>query len=1034
MAESTTAHIPPVKETALLVPSKNESTSLLSPEGVLKPAVEEKIAQEAEDKKYFQKGLEEARETIKKLREEKWIMSSTQERLQREHEEMLRERNLNNRHLQSEVESKSKQLEDLKCQVDEHNRKTVEQSSLEDKILILQETNTALESKLSESQNAMQLIEAELSEIRIQKADLEQVLEQRLEQEGARHKNELGLWKAKIVNLEAESKEARDHAAELKSLSEQKVSSLQAEIERLSSELNEKGEIYSKQLQEYMLRAGSEIEDICKFHEKEKFHLEARINNLEERQAQDTEEKEKLSSNQKKTVADLNKYKLVVEKCESEASKLKERLQLTVNKNEVLLEQIETLKKSRDELKTNVVQLKNELVADHLCDEDDTKALEQETEDTNGRSLPMVQKKQKLMVSGDEESCEGKNIEHGDVKLLQAELDSAKSTMEQLSKNLSHHRKESNMLYIQVQAAEEQRSSHEAMQKTIAEQKDRNASLKNKLQGEAMLVSAIEVLQTQLAESKEKIEEFKQQLQAQSESHNGVVESMSIKLKDIPVLETRIRELQGQLHLYNKQESWLSKSIAKLEVDYTTTVWNLPPGYEEDQRVQGLLDALNKVEKDLLKEKESKLKLLKELKEAGVKRIGISLLTSIDQSQTTTTNIWPTIAECISFATDTHIWPTAVPEDNDSKFDEDLQSAVEVLEEKVIEQRALIETLQISSKKRTYSSAGGERKDTDGIFSLQSGLCKCDILTESEIMQSTKRKFEDELVQNDLEKHTTLDSDKPPDIIVQLLEDNKERGDNKVNANLIKQLKERLETPIEKTGHKDNHLHPKSASHSRSHSAHRVPVANSEESERQRDETPDAVVLARLEALMTIEVNRMREEVKAKAEKLHSKRQEVKNLRRKMEALQEEKNQKIGYMEDLIKEKEMALTHMREQSDLQIKNLRAQLAMKGSTIELERERVQEERERLEAETEGFRWKVLELERSESNDISRKVTELEEEVAQLTKDLAISREEALTACASKVQTVQRLAEEIERLRCNPCIFISFKRDISTTLPG
>eukprot|EP00495_Collosphaeridae_sp_1-RS-2012_P007382 TRINITY_DN7101_c0_g1_i1.p1 TRINITY_DN7101_c0_g1~~TRINITY_DN7101_c0_g1_i1.p1 ORF type:complete len:53 (+),score=28.47 TRINITY_DN7101_c0_g1_i1:199-357(+) len=40
-------------------------------------------------------------------------------------------------------------------------------------------------------------------------------------------------------------------------------------------------------------------------------------------------------------------------------------------------------------------------------------------------------------------------------------------------------------------------------------------------------------------------------------------------------------------------------------------------------------------------------------------------------------------------------------------------------------------------------------------------------------------------------------------------------------------------------------------------------------------------------------------------------------------------------MEDLIKDKEMALTHMREQSDLQIKNLRAQLAMKGNTIELD---------------------------------------------------------------------------------------------------
>lgn len=134
------------------------------------------------------------------------------------------------------------------------------------------------------------------------------------------------------------------------------------------------------------------------------------------------------------------------------------------------------------------------MVADR--DKDDIKAFEQEIEDRSGTVLSRVQEKQKLIVN--EESSEGTKVEKGDVKILQAELDTAKSTMEQLSTNLRHHRKESNMLYMQVQAVEEQRVSHEAMKKTIADLKEQNASLKNKIQGEAMLVSAIDVLQNQL--------------------------------------------------------------------------------------------------------------------------------------------------------------------------------------------------------------------------------------------------------------------------------------------------------------------------------------------------------------------------------------------------------------------------------------------------------------------------------------------------------------------------------------------------------
>ena len=165
-----------------------------------------------------------------------------------------------------------------------------------------------------------------------------------------------------------------------------------------------------------------------------------------------------------------------------------------------------------------------------------------------------------------------------------------------------------------------------------------------------MLVSAIEVLRNQLEESKGKNEEFKQQLHAQSELHSGVVENMSSKLKDASVLETRIQELQGQLRDYNKQEPSLIKPLANLEVDHTTSLYNLPPGFEEDLRVKSLIDSLNKVEVEIESEKESKLKLLTELQDAGVERIGITMSQAMDKSRTNTMNIWPTIAECIGIA------------------------------------------------------------------------------------------------------------------------------------------------------------------------------------------------------------------------------------------------------------------------------------------------------------------------------------------------------------------------------------------------
>lgn len=118
-----------------------------------------------------------------------------------------------------------------------------------------------------------------------------------------------------------------------------------------------------------------------------------------------------------------------------------------------------------------------------------------------------------------------------------------------------------------------------------------------------------------------------------------MVENMSSKLKDTSVLETRIQELQEQLRDYNKQEPSLLKAFANLELDHTTSVYNLPSGFEEDLHVNNLIDSLNKVEVDIVSEKESKLKLLKELQEAGVERIGMTMSQAMDTSQTSTINI-----------------------------------------------------------------------------------------------------------------------------------------------------------------------------------------------------------------------------------------------------------------------------------------------------------------------------------------------------------------------------------------------------------
>lgn len=92
----------------------------------------------------------------------------------------------------------------------------------------------------------------------------------------------------------------------------------------------------------------------------------------------------------------------------------------------------------------------------------------------------------------------------------------------------------------------------------------------------------------------------------------------------------------------------------------------------------------------------------------------------------------------------------------------------------------------------------------------------------------TKGKDDTSVDQNDGEELTSLEGDKPVVVLDFSKEGENEPCQNKVNVTLLNQLKEKLESQNGRaTDYGDTLPHPKSASHSRSHSAHRVPVANS---------------------------------------------------------------------------------------------------------------------------------------------------------------------------------------------------------------
>jgi len=172
----------------------------------------------------------------------------------------------------------------------------------------------------------------------------------------------------------------------------------------------------------------------------------------------------------------------------------------------------------------------------------------------------------------------------------------------------------------------------------------------------------------------------------------------------------------------------------------------------------------------------------------------------------------------------------------------------------------------------------------------------------------------------------------------------------------------------------------------------------------------------------TGKLKRVRRAVKAKSMSLQGKNVELEELYSKLEAVEVDNQQKVEYLEDILQEREMALSQLRDQSELQIKNLQEELIMKDNNMHTEKGRLEREVERLRA-------KALKLERQlfELGSEGKEFSTLQKEISRLSMELSVSRGETMIAYRSKIKTVAELALEIERLRSNPYSFISLKNN-------
>jgi len=473
-----------------------------------------------------------------------------------------------------------------------------------------------------------------------------------------------------------------------------------------------------------------------------------------------------------------------------------------------------------------------------------------------------------------------------EMKKLQDQLDNANSQVDQLSRKLLHHRKESQMLYNQINPTEDSKVNLEHMERKISELQEKNSILEESIQGEVMLMKAIETLEKQVKETRESNSLLQRQLDEQASSHSDVIKNMKEKLKDKFEVEQRLRLLEDQLVQYTKQTPW---SETKSHIDIRTSSLNVKPHPSKAMQMS---------------------------REINSER-GIELLGTI---------------------TPPHSCDVEVPD---------------------------------SIKKLRRENKPNETL----IRKLSASLAK--------VQESAVDKIDERSAQ-------IMSSD----------------FKNALASQLVNNKKERI---------------------SRSNSAPISPERNRKNSQ----DTDAAVlavltrieVLARVEDLMTVEIERIREEMRAKTETLENKNKEVAELERRLEAAEADQDGKIEDLEELIRQREISLKELQEKSDQEIQNLRKELSSKDDTFNVERKRLEDELNTLREKSSKLEKQCKSLEKD-----SPQVTSLQKKVAELENELGIAREEAFAASESKVQVIQLLAAEMERLKNNHGGFVTIRKNV------
>jgi len=480
----------------------------------------------------------------------------------------------------------------------------------------------------------------------------------------------------------------------------------------------------------------------------------------------------------------------------------------------------------------------------------------------------------------------GENHAELEMKKLQDKLDNANSQVDQLLRKLSHHRKESQMLYNQIHPTEESKANLEHMESKIAELQERNSNLEESIQGEVMLMKAIETLEKQVEETRDTNSLLRRQLDEQASSHSDVIKNMKEKLKDKVELEQRLRLLEDQLVQYTKQTPW---SETRAHIDTRTSTLNVKPWPSKAMKMSRELNS-----------------------ESGLEMLG---------------TITPPISREVE-----------VPD------------SIKKLRQENKQNETLIRKLSASL---------------------------------AEVQEAAVDQFDERSAQ-------IISSD----------------FKNALASQLANNKKERL---------------------SRSNSA---PI--SPEKQRKNSQDTDAAVLAvltrievlaRVEDLMTVEIERIRKEMRAKTETLENKNKEVAELQRKLEVAESDKDGTIEDLEKLIQQRGISLSELQEKSDQEIQSLRKELSEKDDTFN-------EERKHLEDGLNTLRQKSSKLEQqlNKLKNDSLQVTSLQEKVAELENELDIARVEASAATESKVQVIQLLAAEMERLKNSYGCFVTIRKNV------